>query len=77
MDDDFGVAFELFFLLSNIKRERRQKSNKRLMAETITGEAKREGQRKAKRHIVRKNQKKKKEKVSPFHGRKLFHPRPL
>jgi len=70
MDDDFGVAFELFFLLSNIKRERRQKSNKRLMVETIRREAKREGQRKAKKHIVHKNPKKKRRKLVP-------HPRPL
>jgi hypothetical protein len=34
------------------------KSNKRSMAETILGETKREGQRKAKRQIAHKNQKK-------------------
>jgi hypothetical protein len=35
-----------------------QKSNKRLMAETIKGETKREGQRKAQRHVARRIQKK-------------------
>jgi hypothetical protein len=38
------------------------------MAGTITGETKMEGQRKAKKHIARRNQKRKKkrEKTSPF-----------
>jgi len=48
-----------------------QKTNKRSMAKTIIGETKREGQRKAKRRTTHKNQKKK---ISPSHGRKLFHP---
>jgi hypothetical protein len=43
------------------------------MAGTIIGETKKEGQRKAKRHIARRNQKKG-ERASPSHGRKLFHP---
>jgi hypothetical protein len=66
MDDDFEVVFELFLLLSNIKREMRQKSNKRLMSKTIIGETKREGQRKAKKHIACKKPKKKMEKLIPF-----------
>jgi hypothetical protein len=36
----------------------KQKSNSRLMAGTITGETKREGQRKAKRHTALKSKKK-------------------
>jgi hypothetical protein len=39
----------------------KQKSNKRLMVETIPGETKREGQRKAKRHIAQRTQKKEEE----------------
>jgi len=50
---------------------------KRLMAETIIRETKREAQRKAKRCTTRGSQKKKKEKVSPSRGKKLFHPWPL
>jgi hypothetical protein len=53
-----------------------QKSNKRLMVETIIGETKREGQRKAKRRTVCKNQKKKK-KTRPSCGRMLSHPWPF
>jgi hypothetical protein len=46
------------------------------MARTIIREIKKEGQRKAKRrtHVART---KKKEKVNPFRGRKLFHPWPF
>jgi hypothetical protein len=43
------------------------------MVETIIGETKREGQREAKKHTTHKN-KKKREKVSAFCGRKLFCP---
>jgi hypothetical protein len=43
------------------------------MAGTIIGEIKREGQRKAKRHTTCRNQKKRREKINPFNGRKLFH----
>jgi hypothetical protein len=50
----------------------KQKSNKRLMAESITKETKREGQGKAKRCIAYKNQKREK-----ACSRKLFHPWPL
>jgi hypothetical protein len=46
------------------------------MAGTILEEAKREGQRKAKRRTTHRNQKKE-ETASPSCGRKLFHPRPL
>jgi len=42
------------------------------MAETITRETKREGQKKAKKLTAYRNQKKKK--ASPYCGRKLFHP---
>jgi hypothetical protein len=52
-----------------------QKFNKRLMAGTMAGETKREGQKKAKRCIVCGNQEK--DKVNPSPGRKLFHPRPF
>jgi hypothetical protein len=44
-------------------KNKTQKTNKRLMAGTITRETKREGQKKAKRQTTRKNQKK---------GRKLI-----
>jgi hypothetical protein len=53
-----GNFLFLFFFFS-------QKSNKRLMVGTITREAKKEGQRKAKRHTAHKNQKKGRELV-PF-----------
>jgi len=47
------------------------------MARTITGETKREAQRKAKRHTARQEPKKreraKRERASPFRGRKLSH----
>jgi len=46
------------------------------MAGNITGETKREGQRKAKRRIAHMN-KRKRERANPFHGRKLPHPRPF
>ncbi len=46
------------------------------MVGTIIGETKREGQRKAKRGIARRNQKKK-ERASPPRGRKLSHPQPF
>ncbi len=52
-----------------------QKSNKRLMARTITGETKREGQRKAKICTAYRNQKKR-ERVSSSRDRKLSHPWP-
>jgi hypothetical protein len=45
------------------------------MAKTIIRETKREGQKKAKRLITWRAQKK--EKVSLSHGKKLFHPQPL
>jgi len=45
----------------------RQKSNKILMTRTITGETKREGERKAKRPTVHKNPKKGRELV-PLEG---------
>jgi hypothetical protein len=52
-----------------------QKSNKKLMAETIIRETKREGQRKAKKCTNHRNpRKKKKKKTSLSCGRKLFHP---
>ncbi len=38
--------------------QKSQKSNKRSMARTITGETKREGQTKAKRHTAHRNEKK-------------------
>jgi hypothetical protein len=49
------------------------------MAGTILGETKRERQRKAKRCIATRGKKikKKKEKASSFHGRKLSHPWPF
>jgi hypothetical protein len=50
-----------------------QKSNKRSMPGTIVREAKREGQRKAKRPAQIK---KRRERASPL-GRKLFHSRPF
>jgi hypothetical protein len=43
------------------------------MVGNIIGETKREGQRKAKRQIAHRN-KIKREKASPFRGRKLSHP---
>jgi hypothetical protein len=43
------------------------------MAGTIVGETKWEGQRKAKKRTTHMNQKKK-EKASPFCGKKLSHP---
>jgi hypothetical protein len=45
------------------------------MVGTITWETKKEGQRKAK-CIAYKNQKKR-ERINPFCGRKLFHPWPF
>jgi hypothetical protein len=62
-------------VVSRAFKESKQKSNKRLMAETITKEIKREGQGNAKRRIAHRNLKR--ERVSPFHGRTLFHPCPL
>jgi hypothetical protein len=47
-----------------------------LMARTMTGETKREGQRKAKRQTTRKIQKKR-ERVSLSCDRKLSHPWPF
>jgi len=52
-----------------------QKSNKRLMAETIKGETKREGQRKAQRRIAHRIQKR--ERASLSCGKKLSHPQPF
>jgi len=46
------------------------------MVGTIIKETKKEAQKKAKRHIVHMNQKKR-EKTNPPCGRKLFHPWPL
>jgi hypothetical protein len=48
---------KLAFLITNIWKDK-LKSNKRSIAVTITKETKREGQRKAKKCIARKNQKK-------------------
>jgi len=45
------------------------------MVETIPGETKREGQRKAKRHTAPRAQKRKRASLSC--GRKLSHPQPL
>ncbi len=45
------------------------------MAETIKGDTKREGQRKAKRCGTFRNQKQRR--ASPSCGRKLFHPQPF
>ncbi len=45
------------------------------MARTITKETKRKGQGNTKRRTTRKNQKR--ERASPFHGRKLSHPWPF
>jgi len=45
------------------------------MAGTITGETKREGQRRAKIRTAYRH--KKWEKANPSHGGKLSHPRPL
>jgi hypothetical protein len=56
-------------------QEKKQKSNKRSMAGTITKETKREGQGKAKRRIACNNQKR--EKISPFHDRNLSHSWPF
>jgi hypothetical protein len=47
-----------------------------MMARTITGETKNEGQRKVKRHTACMNRKKE-ERASPSCDRKLSHPRPL
>jgi len=78
---------EYFFVLSAIRihsfpfrgqnkmKKNSQKFNKRPMAGTMAGKTKREGQKKAKRCIVRGNQEK--DKVYPSRGRKLFHPRPF
>jgi hypothetical protein len=50
-------------------------SNKRLMARTMTGETKRKVKERAKDKQPTRT--KKMERVSPFHGRKVFHPQPL
>lgn len=49
-----------------------KKSNKKSIAITITWKTKKEGQRKAKRHVIHKNLKK--ERVNPSCGWKLSHP---
>jgi hypothetical protein len=51
----------------------KQKSNKRLMAETIVGETKGKAKERSKHEQLTTTKKWKK--VNPFCGRKLFHPR--
>jgi len=53
-----------------------QKSNKIMMARTITREKKKGGPEKGQK-INNLQKPKKKKKVNPSHGSKLFHPQPL
>jgi hypothetical protein len=52
-------------MLAPLDKKIKKNPIKKLMAETITGETKREGQRKAKRQTAHRNQKKEEERASP------------
>jgi 2-phosphoglycerate kinase len=66
--------FKIFLLPKNLtSMKRTQKYNKRLMIETIIGETKREGQRKAKRYTTFRNQKNRRELILFMVGSVLTH----
>jgi hypothetical protein len=58
-------------------RELSQKSNKRLMGRTIKGRQKGKVKKKGQKMHSLLEQKKKRERASPFRDRKLSHPHPL